>query len=80
MKASELRAKNKEELSELVVSSKKELFNLRMQRATGELASASRFKILKKTIARAKTLLNEDQKDPLWEVARCLRPAQDFQA
>lgn len=63
MKTSELRAKNKEELTEIVVSSKKELFNLRMQAATGALTNAGRFKIVKKTIARAKTLLNEGEKN-----------------
>lgn len=59
MKITELRAKGKEELAGLVTSSKKELFNLRMQAATGELGNANRFKEVKKTIARAKTLLNE---------------------
>src|SRR5581483_11930298 len=59
MKIAELRAKSKEELSELVVSLKKEQFNLRMQRATGALENQGRFKEARKTIARAKTLLNE---------------------
>ena len=60
MKIAELRTKSKEELSELVVSLKKEQFNLRMQRATGALENQGRFKIARKTIARAKTLMNED--------------------
>src|SRR5579872_5606087 len=59
MKIAELRAKSKEELSDLVVSLKKEQFNLRMQRATGALEGQGRFKELRKTIARAKTLLGE---------------------
>lgn len=59
MKIAELRAKGKEELAELVTSSKKELFNLRMQAATGQGTGANRSKEVKKTIARAKTLLNE---------------------
>lgn len=62
MKISELRGKAKEELSELVVSSKKELFNLRMQGATGVDANLNRSREVKKTIARAKTLLNEQTK------------------
>jgi large subunit ribosomal protein L29 len=62
MKITELRGKAKEELAELVVSSKKELFNLRMQSATGAIANPNRFRIVKKTIARAKTLLNEQGK------------------
>ena len=59
MKIAELRAKSKEELAELVVSLKKEQFNLRMQRATGALENQGRFKEARKTIARAKTILNE---------------------
>lgn len=62
MKISELRGKGKEELAGLVTSSKKELFNLRMQTATGQVANANRSRTVKKTIARAKTLLNEQAK------------------
>ena len=60
MKIAELRAKSKEELGELVHNLKKEQFNLRMQRATGALENQGRFKEARRTIARAKTLLNED--------------------
>lgn len=59
MKIAELRAKSPEELKDLVVSSKKELFNLRMQDATGSLEKRSRFKQVRRDIARIKTLLNE---------------------
>lgn len=59
MKIAELRAKSKEELKELVLSSKKELFNLRMQDSTGSLEKRSRFKEVRRDIARAKTLMNE---------------------
>src|SRR5690349_12659597 len=59
MKTSELRAKSKEELNELVMNLKKERFNLRFQEVTGALESKLRFREVKKTIARAKTILNE---------------------
>ncbi|NBO17653.1 MAG: 50S ribosomal protein L29 [Proteobacteria bacterium] len=59
MKAAELRSKSKDELKDLVLNLKKEQFNLRMQAATGSLENASRVKDVRKTIARAKTLLNE---------------------
>lgn len=62
MKINELRTKSPVELKEAILSSKKELFNLRMQAATGEQAASGRFKIAKKTVARAKTLLNEQEK------------------
>jgi len=62
MKTSELRAKSKEELKDIVLGLKKEQFNLRMQAATGALDNKSRFKEVRRTIARAKTLLNEEPK------------------
>lgn len=58
MKIAELRSKSPEELKELVLSLKKEQFNLRFQRTTGALENAGRFKEVRKTIARAKTVLN----------------------
>ena len=49
------RTELKSELLEL----RKEQFNLRMQRATGQLANPSRFKIVRRQIARVKTRMNE---------------------
>ena len=57
MKIAEIRAKGAEELKGLVVSLKKEQFNLRFQQATGELASGNRFKEVRRTIARIKTVM-----------------------
>jgi large subunit ribosomal protein L29 len=59
MNITELRAKSKDELKEIIISSKKEQFNLRMQESTGALENKSGFKAARRTIARAKTLLNE---------------------
>lgn len=59
MKTSELRTKTNEELKDIVLSSKKELFNLRMQMAAGSLESKQGFRNARRTIARVKTLLNE---------------------
>lgn len=61
MKAKELRAKNVEELSGLLLERKKELFNLRFQKAAGELQNSSRFLLVRKDIARINTLLREKQ-------------------
>ena len=60
MKIAELRAKSKDELKDLVLGLKREQFNLRMQASTGELANKGRFKEVRRTIARAKTLMNEE--------------------
>lgn len=49
------RSELKSELLEL----RKEQFNLRMQRGTGQLANPSRFKLVRRQIARVKTRLNE---------------------
>lgn len=62
MKIAELRAKSKEELKDMVLTLKKEQFNLRMQASTGALDNKSRFKEVRRDIARAKTLLNEEPK------------------
>ena len=70
MKIAELRAKSKDELKELVLSLKKEQFNLRMQAATGALEGRSRFKEVRRTIARAKTLLVEEPKTVKAKVAK----------
>jgi len=57
MKTSELRTKSNDELKELVLSLKKEQFNLRMQAGAGALENRNRFREVRRTIARAKTLL-----------------------
>lgn len=58
MKNSELKSKNTDELNVLLNSFKKELFNLRFQRANKSLTNVARFSIVRKTIARVKTLLS----------------------
>ncbi len=59
MLASELRSKSQEDLVKELMGLRKEQFNLRMQRASGQLANPARFKVVQKDIARVKTVLNE---------------------
>ena len=59
MKAAELRSKTAAELQQELLELRKEQFALRMQRSTGQLANPARFKVLKKDIARIKTVLQE---------------------
>lgn len=59
MKISELRSKTVDQLKELLVNLKKEAFNLRFQRTTGELENTSRVRQVRRDVARVKTLLNE---------------------
>jgi large subunit ribosomal protein L29 len=57
MKASEVRAKGDQELREQLLQLKKEQFNLRFQKATGQLESTSRVRVVRRDIARIKTVL-----------------------
>ena len=59
MKTNDLRNLTTEELTKKVTECKEELFNLRMQKATGMLEKPSRIKELRKTVARINTILNE---------------------
>ncbi len=59
MKIVELRDKSEQDLTKELVELRREQFNLRMQKATGQLGNAARFKELRKDIARIKTVLAE---------------------
>ncbi|SHH45574.1 50S ribosomal protein L29 [Tepidibacter thalassicus] len=59
MKAKELREMTSPELSQKLNELKSELFSLRFQLATGQLENTSRVKLVKKDIARVKTILRE---------------------
>ncbi len=61
MKASELRTKSVDELSDELIALRREQFNLRMQQATGELTHNHEHGRVRKDIARVKTILNELQ-------------------
>jgi large subunit ribosomal protein L29 len=59
MKISELRSLNDLELNNRLNDSHQELFNLRFQRASGQLTNTARVSEVRRTIARIKTLLRE---------------------
>ena len=59
MSAKELKAKTPEALREELVALKKEAFNLRFQLATGQLENTARMRIVRKEVARIKTVLNQ---------------------
>ncbi len=62
MKFVELKGQSQDQLKEIVATSRKELFNLRFQAATGEAGSQNRPRQVRRTIARALTLLNQKKK------------------
>jgi large subunit ribosomal protein L29 len=59
MKAAEVRRKSGDELREQLLQLKKEQFNLRFQKATGQLENTSRVRAVRRDIARLKTILAE---------------------
>jgi large subunit ribosomal protein L29 len=59
MKASDLRAKNGDELQKELNDLLKAQFGLRMQHATQQLANTSQIKKVRRDIARARTLIKE---------------------
>lgn len=59
MKVSDLRNKSAEDLTKELLSLRKEQFNLRMKKMTGQLNQNHLLGAVKKNIARVKTVLNE---------------------
>ena len=59
MKAHDLREKTPDQLRDQLASLKKEAFNLRFQKATGQLENTSRMQAVRRDAARVKTILNE---------------------
>jgi large subunit ribosomal protein L29 len=61
MKAEDIRSKTDDELSSTLADLKKEQFNLRFQRASGQLNNTARFRAIRQDIARIKTVLGSRQ-------------------
>ncbi len=59
MKASDFRNLTTAEIEQKISGFKEELFNLRFQLATGQLDNHMQIRIVRKNIARAKTILHE---------------------
>jgi large subunit ribosomal protein L29 len=59
MKAADLRDKTPDQLRDQLAALKKESFNLRFQRATGQLENTSRMQAVRRDAARVKTILTE---------------------
>ena len=59
MKVEDVRAKNDGELETELLALKKEQFNLRFQRVTGQHENSARVRSVRRDIARVKTVLNQ---------------------
>ncbi len=59
MKIDDIRAMSPDQLDDAVLKLKKERFNLRFQRATGQLENTARLRETRRDIARIKTVANQ---------------------
>jgi large subunit ribosomal protein L29 len=59
MNATDLRAKTERQLQEQLAELEKERFNLRFQAASGQLENTARVRLVRRDIARVKTVLHE---------------------
>ena len=59
MKSHELAALDLKELRNKSAEMKKELMNLRFQKSTGQLETTDRFRKLRRSVARVKTIINQ---------------------
>jgi large subunit ribosomal protein L29 len=63
VKAIEARELDIEELEERLAETRRELFNLRFQHATGQLENTGQLKEVRKNIARLLTVLNQKKQE-----------------
>ncbi len=61
MKASEIRTLTADERDDQLASLKKEQFNLRFQKASGQLSNTARVRVVKRDIARLQTVIRADK-------------------
>ncbi len=59
MKVSEVREKTSDQLNDKLLELKKEAFNLRFQKASGQLENTARVRFVRRSIARVETILTE---------------------
>jgi large subunit ribosomal protein L29 len=63
MKASKMREMSVVELSDEALEMSKQLFQLRLQKATGQLDNVNKIREIRKDLARVKTVLTEKEKN-----------------
>jgi large subunit ribosomal protein L29 len=63
MKASDVRALSADQMNDELAKLKKEQFNLRFQKATGQLEKTARFNEIRKDVARIKTIARQKAAD-----------------
>jgi large subunit ribosomal protein L29 len=69
MKAVDVRAMTLDQIDDEVLKLKKEQFNLRFQRATGQLENTSRVRVIRRDVARLKTIAAQKRAGEMPEIA-----------
>jgi large subunit ribosomal protein L29 len=83
MKAADARSMTLDQLDDEVLKLKKEQFNLRFQRATGQLENTSRVRVIRRDIARMKTIAAQKRAgapEPAPKADAAPRPAKKTKA
>ena len=62
MKVAELKNKTIDQLKSILIDLKKESFNLRFQKANGQLENTARVRVVRRSVARVITLINNKSK------------------
>ena len=66
--ANELRSMTNAELNQRLQEAYQELFNLRFRKATKQLDNTARIRVVRRDIARIKTIMRERELQAEWEV------------
>jgi len=61
-KPADIRAKSADQLATQLLDLRKEQFNLRFQKATGQMEGVGRVKAIRRDIARVKTIMTEQKR------------------
>jgi large subunit ribosomal protein L29 len=70
MKAADIRTMTIDQIDDEVLKLKKEQFNLRFQRATGQLENTARVREVRRDIARLKTIAQQKRQGSAKQAAR----------
>lgn len=73
MKTADLRTKSEDQLKQELLQLSKEQFNFRFQKSTGQLENTGRVRLVRRTIAKIKTLLAETKQGG---AAKAAKPAK----
>lgn len=75
MKAMELRSKTADELTSMLTDLKKEQFNLRFQKSSGQLENTARVRVVRREIAKISTVLSEKRNGVEVKTKAAAKPA-----